>query len=162
MLGGTITLLVFLALASLFFTKEVPPPPPAVTFENPIATEIVPPAPQTPEATETRISVDLPTPGSLVKSPLTVSGKARGNWYFEASFPVELVDENGVTLAQIPAQAQGDWMTEDFVPFTATLTWESSSASTTRSGVLIFHRDNPSGMPEHDASISVPVIFYEK
>src|SRR6185503_7556549 len=61
------------------------------------------------------IVVDKPTPGSLVKSPLTITGKARGYWYFEASFPARLLDGNGKEIAIKPAQAQGDWMTEEFV-----------------------------------------------
>src|SRR6185436_520379 len=58
--------------------------------------------------------------GDTVSSPLTVTGEARGNWYFEASFPAVLVDWDGKIIAQLPAQAQGDWMTQEFVPFSVT------------------------------------------
>jgi hypothetical protein len=103
-----------------------------------------------------KIVVESPFPGALVKSPLTVTGKARGVWYFEASFPVELQDSNGKTMAQIPAMAQGDWMTEEFVPFTGTLEFAEPE---TFIGVLIFKKDNPSGLPEHDDQVRVPVKF---
>ena len=104
--------------------------------------------------------VDLLSPLSdtRVVSPLTLSGQARGNWFFEASFPIELVDANGKTLAKGIAQAQSDWMTEDFVPFQAILTWSATSTTAT-SGVLILKKDNPSGLPEHDGSFEVPVMF---
>ena len=67
------------------------------------------------------IHVTFPRSNDLVSSPLTVQGEARGNWYFEASFPVKLLDANGNVIAQTPAQAQGEWMTTDFVPFLAIL-----------------------------------------
>ena len=62
-----------------------------------------------------------------IKSPLTVKGAARGNWFFEASFPVRLLDETGKEIAVGIAQAEKEWMTEDFVPFSATLTFTSHS-----------------------------------
>mgnify|MGYP000305287555 CR=1 FL=1 len=85
-----------------------------------------------------------------------MSGEARGTWYFEASFPVKLLDGNGKVLAAIPAQAKSDWMTTDFVPFTGTLTFENPKTPT---GTLVFQKDNPSGLPQHDASMNIPVRF---
>jgi hypothetical protein len=90
-----------------------------------------------------------------VSSPLTITGAARG-WYFEASFPVKLLDAAGNVVAQAPAQAQGDWMTSDFVPFEVTLTW---SGNTSGEGTVVFAKDNPSGLPANDAEVRVPVEF---
>ena len=101
------------------------------------------------------IRITDPAPNALVQSPLTVSGEARGTWYFEASFPVRVLDANGVELAVVPAQAQGEWMTEDFVPFEATLVF----AATTPTGTVVFEKDNPSGLPEHAAQVNIPVRF---
>lgn len=105
---------------------------------------------------ENMIVVTGPLPGTLVKSPLKVTGRARGTWFFEASFPVELKDANGQPLAIAPAQALSDWMTTDWVPFEVTLTF-SVTATTTNTGTLILHKDNPSGEPQNDDSRSVPV-----
>jgi hypothetical protein len=102
------------------------------------------------------ITVVSPLPNATVGSPLTVSGEARGYWYFEASFPISLLDATGAILATGIATAQGDWMTEEFVPFTATLTWASTTSAT---GTLKLMRDNPSGLPENDASLLIPVNF---
>lgn len=107
-------------------------------------------------ATEMRIQVTSPHANTKVTSPLTVIGRARGTWYFEASFPVRLLDGNGTEIAVTPAQAQGDWMTEDFVPFTATLTFTQPATPT---GTLVLERDNPSGMPENAAEVRIPVKF---
>lgn len=102
------------------------------------------------------ITIDSPRPTAPVSSPLTISGKARGYWFFEASFPVELQDGNGLVLARGIAQAGSDWMTEDFVPYSVTLTF---SKPATKGGVLILHKDNPSGDPAREDSLIVPVVF---
>lgn len=102
------------------------------------------------------IRVEQPTQGQIVKSPLTVSGTARGYWFFEASFPIQLLDDSGKELAIIPAQAQDEWMTEEFVPFRATLNFSNPA---TDFGALILKKDNPSGLPEHDDELRIPVRF---
>ena len=107
------------------------------------------------------ITVSSPSPGELVESPLTVIGEARGWWYFEATFPIELQSENGEVLGEGYAKAQDDWMTESFVPFEAEISFLLPEENAPESGVLILHRENPSDLPEHDASISIPVRFVE-
>lgn len=107
----------------------------------------------TPEA---KIQLDTLVSGALLTSSSTITGRARGPWYFEASFPVELRDSNNVLLAQKPAQATSDWMTTDWVPFTVTLSFPSS---TTATGTLIFKKDNPSGEPVNDDQFSIEVQF---
>ena len=102
------------------------------------------------------IRVDIPVLNSFVHSPITVSGTARGYWFFEAILPVEIRDNNGVVLGVGIAQAQEEWMTEDFVPFKAAVTF---ATSTTRDGVVVFKKDNPSGLPEHDDELVIPVVF---
>ncbi len=103
------------------------------------------------------ISVATPLPNRTVSSPLVITGKARGNWYFEASFPVELTDLQGTVLATGHAQAQGDWMTTEYVPFTATLTY--AAPATAIKGFLILKKDNPSGEAQFDNALSIPVTI---
>lgn len=91
-----------------------------------------------------------------ITSPLVIEGEAWGPWFFEASFPVKLLDGNGKVLAQVPAQAQGEWMTENFVAFKATLTF---AAPATATGTLVFEKDNPSGLPEHADEFRLPIRF---
>jgi len=106
--------------------------------------------------TASDISVSQPAPNKTVKSPLTVKGEARGTWYFEASFPVRLLDTNGNEIAAAPAQAQSDWMTADFVPFRVTLTFSATPGTT---GTLVLQKDNPSGDPAKTQSVRIPVKF---
>jgi hypothetical protein len=106
--------------------------------------------------TEELIKLANPQPNQIIISPLTIEGEARGAWFFEAIFPVKLVDDKGKVLAQGNAQAQGDWMVSTFVPFKLTLNFNSGSAA---NGTLILENDNPSGLSENARSFSVPVIF---
>ncbi|MDP3772253.1 MAG: Gmad2 immunoglobulin-like domain-containing protein [bacterium] len=102
------------------------------------------------------IRVSSPLPDTVVASPLIVKGEARGTWYFEASFPVKIFDANGKQLGIIPAQAQKEWMTTEFVPFEATLIFENA---TTKTGTIVLEKDNPSGLPEYADSLSIPIRF---
>jgi hypothetical protein len=102
------------------------------------------------------IRVDEPRVDSVVRSPLRIRGEARGMWYFEASFPVRLETLDGEVLAEASATAGSDWMTEEFVPFDLLLAFPETSAV---EGVLVLERDNPTGMPEYDRALRIPVRF---
>jgi hypothetical protein len=106
------------------------------------------------------IKVDTPKPYGEITSPLTVEGEARGGWFFEASFPVTLTDWDGRIIAESYAQAEGEWMTEEFVPFKGELTFKTPVGEN-RNGFLILQKDNPSGLPQHDDAIEIPVTFKE-
>lgn len=99
------------------------------------------------------IVVNEPNEEQAGSCPLQVKGEARGPWYFEASFPVTLLDDTGTVLAQTHATAQGDWMTEDFVPFYTELYYAGSSTE----GTLVLENDNPSGLPENALKWEFPV-----
>ncbi len=133
--------------------------------EAPVVNEmpITPETPVTPDVSDTKIStddivIDSPTSGQAISSgTLTVSGKARGNWFFEASAPFEIQDNNKNTIETAPISAQGDWMTTDFVPFTGKITFTVPPG--VKNGFVVFRNDNPSGDPAKDKSVSVPVVF---
>lgn len=105
------------------------------------------------------IVLDTPQPNQTIQSPLALTGRARGSWFFEASFPVVLLDAAGNTVAQGHATAGSDWMTSDFVPFTATLTFVVDKNLAGTKGTLVLKKDNPSGLSAHDDALSVPVVF---
>jgi len=104
-----------------------------------------------------KLIIDFPKPNDKIISPVIISGQARGVWFFEASFPVQLTDDQGKIIAESFAQAKGDWMTTDLVPFQAELIFTTPVGQT--SGYLILKKDNPSGLPEHDAEFKIPVYF---
>lgn len=111
------------------------------------------------------IVVDEPKPLAVISSPLIVRGRARGIWFFEASFPIVLTDWDGRIIAEWYATAKDEWMTENFVPFEGTLEFKNPSFPGvdadhfSRRGYLIFKKDNPSGLPEHDDALEIPILF---
>lgn len=104
------------------------------------------------------IIISSPQPGEVVSSPLVVTGQAKGSWFFEASLPVKLLNTNGETIMTAPAQAEGDWMTNELVPFKAILNFNATSSA----GYLLVSKDNPSGLSENDASMRISVKFLNK
>lgn len=119
------------------FAEEITPP---ITYNN---------------TSKDKIVVDMPFPGAVTGKEFEVRGKAAG-WYFEASFPVTVLDKNGKILFQGPATAQGDWMTAEFVPFKITVKVPESYIGP---ATLVLQNDNPSDMRELDQSISFPITI---
>jgi len=95
-------------------------------------------------------------PYQEVKSPLLVEGKARGTWFFEASFPIKIIDENNRVLGISYVQTQSDWMTKDFVDFKGEI---SFSVPAPTKGFLILSKDNPTGLPQYDKEVRIPIIL---
>ncbi|MDO8649718.1 MAG: Gmad2 immunoglobulin-like domain-containing protein [Candidatus Berkelbacteria bacterium] len=102
------------------------------------------------------IQVNSPKTGDQITSPVIITGKARGVWYFEASFPITILDETGRALGRGHAEAKSDWMTSEFVPFTALITF---TQPTTKTGTILLEKDNPSGLPEKADSIEILIKF---
>jgi len=109
------------------------------------------------EAHSDLIRLQTPEPNAAIESPVEVTGQARGGWYFEGTFRVVLVDWDGRILAEGPATAEGEWTTGEFVPFHATLPFEKPSYG--ERGALILRKANPSGRPENDDALEVPIRF---
>ncbi|MGM0366103.1 MAG: Gmad2 immunoglobulin-like domain-containing protein [Actinomycetota bacterium] len=108
------------------------------------------------EDMDDKIKVYSPEPNQVITSPLIIEGEARGFWFFEADFPIKLLDDSGEIIAGHYATALGDWMTEDFVPFESELEFEKPQSKT---GYLVLERDNPSGLDEHDEELIIPIHF---
>lgn len=103
------------------------------------------------------IFIDQPVADSLVTSPLKITGKAPGNWFFEASAPVVITNWNGLIIGESYITAQGDWMTTDYVPFEGSV--EFTNTEYGDYGFLILQKDNPSGESEFDDAIEFKVLF---
>ena len=134
---------------------------PMTTPPTPESTHVAAPTPGTnPAASDTSrstlILLDTPKPHEIAKSPLWVVGRARGTWFFEAEFPVRLLDANGAQITWGSGRADGEWMTPDFVPFSVVLNF---AAPATDTGTLVLERSNPSGLAEHAGEVRVPVRF---
>lgn len=146
-----ITLLIIIAAITLFV---LPGRTKAPTTDTQATT--TPATADTRPQIENRVVVESLKNGDTIASPLALTGSARG-WYFEASFPVEIRNASGTIIAQGPAQAQSDWMVDAFVPFAITLSFPAQPAGSM--GSVVLRKDNPSGLPQNDESLTIPVVF---
>lgn len=135
-----VCILLFLVIIVLGVMLVVAPAP-ATSIGEPFASEMV--------------KISSPLPNASVPRIFTVKGYARGTWFFEASFPVKVNDASGTVVGSGIAQADGEWMTEDFVPFTALVTVADYSGPAT----LVLLKDNPSGLPENDDAVSIQIVI---
>lgn len=146
--GIIIVLFVVIAGLTYALVATTPTTPPVTaTSTTPVATSTLP--------LSARVVVTSPKANATVGKTFVVSGQAPGPWYFEASFPIKIVDKDNNFIGQGIAQAQGEWMTTDQVTFTATVTVSGYSGP----AEIVLMRDNPSGMPENDDSVSIPITI---
>jgi len=104
------------------------------------------------------IILTSPLGEDVASSPIIVSGKARGQWFFEGSFPVILTNWNGLIIAEGFATSNESWMTTEYIPFEATLEFPEQESGSR--GFLILKKDNPSVLPENDDALEI-MVFYK-
>jgi hypothetical protein len=102
------------------------------------------------------VTITTPSSNSQIDSPVTVAGEARGSWFFEASFPVKILNDQGSEMGRGIAQTKSNWMTTERIPFTASIPFQPGPA---KSGVIILEKDNPSGLPENADSVRAFITF---
>lgn len=127
----------------------------AATSQGTVLPEV--PAPQ--QTVTEEVTVSAPLNGQTISSPLQVTGIAKGNWFFEGTFPMTLTTLDGKPIASGYVTAQGDWMTTDSVPFSGTLNFSVPVMldGTHTPGYLILHNSNASGDPQFDKSVVIKV-----
>jgi|SRR3989344_7786207 len=103
-----------------------------------------------------RVLVAFPKSGSVVGKTFNVLGEASGNWYFEASFPIQVRDANDNVIGRSHANALSNWMTTKQVGFTATVNIDGNYSGP---ATLILLRDNPSGLPENDDALEISIFI---
>lgn len=153
--GWTLAIISILIIVAAIILFVLPGTGRAPTLESPATT--TPVVVDNNPSFEDMLVVESLNNNDTIASPITITGKARGGWYFEASFPIEIQNASGTKIAEGPAQALSDWMTEDYVPFSATLTYPAQPAGSV--GKVILRNDNPSGLPENDKSLEIPIVF---
>ena len=159
-LWGLVIALFIIIVVMAYFLVSTP-----VTAVAPVATTTPTQVDQHPTPTpiatssaplSSRVIISTPAKNATLGKTFTVTGKAPGGWYFEASFPIQVRDGNNNKIASAVAQAQGDWMTTAQVPFTATIT---ISGNYIGPATLVLLRDNPSGLPQNDDSVEIPIMI---
>ncbi len=158
---GVAILLFFVILGMTWVLITVP----AVSVTAPVSTSTPQkPVEAMPDTTHTstdaplssRVHVTAPQQNTTVGQRFEVKGEAPGNWFFEASFPVQIRDKDGSVIARTHASAQGEWMTTEQVQFTSTINIETAYKGP---ATLILMRDNPSGLPENDDALEIPIVI---
>lgn len=115
-----------------------------------------------PAQKEGKIIVSSPLPNAtLTNSPFYIKGRAVGNWFFEASAPVEVVNWDGLIIGggYISVDDGYDWMTTEFVPFSGSISYDASQLGPYKYGWIIMKKDNPSGEPQFDDSLEFKILF---
>jgi len=87
--------------------------------------------------------------------PLTIRGAVSGIWFFEAEFNAQII-ANEKILANLIARATDDnWMTE--APVNFVIEYDCSNCSANTQLQLKLQKNNPSGLPEFDDSVIIPI-----
>ena len=81
---------------------------------------------------------------------IQIRGSVRGVWSFEASFPITINLVSGAVVESY-GTLEGDWMTEDYVPFHANISIPAGEEVAS----ITLRKDNPSGLPEFDDEVTV-------
>lgn len=103
-----------------------------------------------------RVVVTSPKANAIVKETFVVAGSAPGNWFFEGSFPIKVVDKDGNVLVNTYATAQGEWMTTEQVTFTSNV---AITGKYVGPATLVLLLNNPSGLPENDDSVEISIVL---
>ena len=103
------------------------------------------------------MTIGSPLVDTAVASPLKVEGTVPGSWSHEGQFTVRLLDADSSVLAEGVAKIDGDWMSSNNVPFSATLTFDAPASGST--GLLVLEKANPSGLEDNADSLSMLIHF---
>lgn len=93
-----------------------------------------------------------------VSCPINFTGRIPGNWFFEASAVAQLIDQDGNELSTTIVTTTGEWMTTEPLLFSTQIECPEDCPST---GSILFIKENPSGQPENNDSIEIPIKFGE-
>lgn len=102
------------------------------------------------------IQISNPRPNQLIEKTLEITGRAKGTWLFEAQTVARLYDKDNNLITEGIVTAQSDWMTEELIPFKGTLNFVHPGPE---KGKLVIEKSNPSGLPENDSQLIVPIYF---
>ncbi len=107
----------------------------------------------------TRDKVDaLGTERALV-GKMDAVGVIKGGYFFEGNIVVNILDKDKKLLRAGHGEATTDWMTSGPVSFKATIDASGLPGAYGGPGYIEIRNDNPSGLPENDKSILIPVTI---
>lgn len=138
--------IIIVVLAWILFTTPVPTTPATGSTSSP----------QTAAPLHAQVTVTTPTANATLSHSFEVAGTAPNQWFNEAVFPIQVRDPNDNLIGASQGQAQGDWTQPGLVTFTSHMTVDSTYEGPAN---LILLKDNPSGLPQNDDSVTVPIVI---
>jgi hypothetical protein len=118
-----------------------------------------PSAPITPYAVISDKGVEFviysPLDTNAVTCPFVLTGKVPGNWFFEAEFQVRIISRTGEEITSSIASAYGDWMTEEYVDFSAEIFCPECKGN----AIVILQKNNPSDLEQNDDVATFDIKF---
>jgi len=101
-------------------------------------------------------TVEAPAANAHVASPLTVSGAAPENWFYQEEFDAVLLGDDGTVYAQSPAHARTDWNGQGPKPFAAQLAFTVSAETP----ATILLQEQAMGEDQEDPlQVRIPVVL---
>ncbi|MDQ5954212.1 MAG: hypothetical protein QG583_140 [Patescibacteria group bacterium] len=95
-------------------------------------------------------------PNTEVSGILSYRGSIKGAWFFEANIQINILDANKNVIKASNAVAKTEWMTVEPVEFEGNIDF---TGLTKGPAYFEIHNDNPSGLPENDKFIQIPIII---
>jgi hypothetical protein len=96
------------------------------------------------------------TPGQEVSGKVTLTGSLKG-YFNEGSTPLWITDESKTKVyLQTPLSSTGDWMVNTPIAFSKTVDFSSMPKG---KAYLEIKADNPSGLPQYESSIWIPIVI---
>ncbi len=95
-------------------------------------------------------------PDTIVHGILSYRGTIKGGYFFEANILVSVLDANKKLLKAGNGIAKSEWMTSGPVDFEGNIDFTVLPKGP---AYIEIHNDNPSGLPEHDKSILIPIVI---
>ncbi len=109
--------------------------------------------------TASLVSISI-APGSTITDGQVITGTLTGGYFFEANARASLLDADKNVMTTFPIAATSDWMTAGPVNFKMIVNYAVDDTPIRKGpGYLSIHNDNPSGMPENDKYVDIPVII---
>jgi hypothetical protein len=153
--------IIILLLVLLFIVKNVPVPAPTgphgemQTMGNTDKPDYQP-VPLEVSGNKDDLVFSSIKPGDSIGGEMTLLATVQGAYFFEGNIGITIEDAVGNILKQTHGTATTEWMTVGPVTFTFAFDLTGIAPG---SGYIVIRADNASGLPEHDKSIKIPVVF---
>lgn len=156
-----LVVVIILLLGLLFIVKNVPVPAPigpngeTQTIGNTDEPDYQP-VPLEVSGNKDDLVFSSIKPGDTIGGQMTLLATVQGAYFFEGNIGITIEDIAGNILKQTYGMATTEWMTTGPVTFTSALDLTDIPPGP---GYIVIRADNASGLPEHDKSIKIPVVF---